>query len=113
MGFAVELAGGVMRRYGLSAFIDAGGAFRVGPRSAGAVPGPAAYGRGGTEPTVTDANLLLGRLAADRFLGGDMGLDVNAADFYVGISAGGIIATARTLGQTLGAALVALYSGKA
>src|SRR5205814_8142415 len=55
------------------------GALRVGPRSAGAAPGPACYGLGGREPTVTDANLLLGRLGADRFLGGEMQLDVEAA----------------------------------
>ena len=60
---------------GSIAYLDAGGAFRVGPRSAGAVPGPAAYGRGGTEPTVTDANLVLGRLDKDDFLGGSMKLD--------------------------------------
>lgn len=64
---------------GSIAFVDAGGAFRVGPRSAGAEPGPAAYGRGGAEPTVTDANLVLGRLDADNFLGGAMMLDVAAA----------------------------------
>jgi N-methylhydantoinase A len=58
---------------------DAGGALRVGPRSAGAVPGPAAYGRGGTEPTVTDANLLLGYLGAGAPLAGDVRLDVDAA----------------------------------
>ena len=52
---------------GSIAFVDAAGAFRVGPRSAGAVPGPAAYGRGGTLPTVTDANLVLGRLDAGIF----------------------------------------------
>ena len=52
---------------GSIAYIDHGGAFRVGPRSAGAVPGPAAYGRGGTQPTVTDANLVLGRLDNERF----------------------------------------------
>jgi N-methylhydantoinase A len=57
---------------GSIAYIDRGGAFRVGPRSAGAVPGPAAYGRGGTEPTVTDANVVLGRLAPEDFLGGGM-----------------------------------------
>ena len=56
-----------------------GGALRVGPQSAGAQPGPACYGLGGTEPTVTDANLVLGRLGADRFLGGEMQLDVAAA----------------------------------
>ncbi len=56
------------------------GALRVGPQSAGAQPGPACYGQGGTEPTVTDANLMLGRLGADRFLGGEMKLDVQAAE---------------------------------
>ena len=55
------------------------GALRVGPQSAGAHPGPACYGLGGTEPTVTDANLVLGRIGADRFLGGEMQLDVAAA----------------------------------
>ena len=55
------------------------GMLRVGPQSAGAAPGPACYGLGGTEPTVTDANLVLGRLGADRFLGGEMKLDVEAA----------------------------------
>lgn len=58
---------------------DRGGAFRVGPQSAGAEPGPAAYGRGGTEATVTDANVVLGRLAPQDFLGGEMGLDVEAS----------------------------------
>ncbi len=56
------------------------GGLRVGPQSAGAAPGPACYGLGGKEPTVTDANLVLGRLAADRFLGGEMRLDVEAAE---------------------------------
>ncbi|HEY1363588.1 MAG TPA: hydantoinase/oxoprolinase family protein [Xanthobacteraceae bacterium] len=55
------------------------GSLRVGPRSAGAAPGPVCYGLGGVEPTVTDANLLLGRLGADRFLGGEMRLDLAAA----------------------------------
>jgi N-methylhydantoinase A len=55
------------------------GLLRVGPQSAGAQPGPACYGQGGEEPTVTDANLVLGRLGADRFLGGEMKLDVEAA----------------------------------
>jgi N-methylhydantoinase A/oxoprolinase/acetone carboxylase beta subunit len=64
---------------GSIAFVDAGGAFRVGPRSAGASPGPAAYGFGGTEPTVTDANIVLGRIDPARFLGGDMALDGAAA----------------------------------
>ena len=66
---------------GSVAFVDAGGGLQVGPRSAGAVPGPACYGRGGDEPTVTDANLVLGRLDPDGFLGGAgaMALDRAAA----------------------------------
>ena len=60
---------------GSIARVDPGGAFRVGPKSAGARPGPAAYGRGGTLPTVTDANLVLGRLDPGDFLGGAMALD--------------------------------------
>jgi N-methylhydantoinase A len=68
---------------GSIARLAAGGALRVGPESAGAAPGPACYGLGGDEPTVTDANLLLGRLAPDRFLGGDMTLDLAAAETAV------------------------------
>ncbi len=64
---------------GSLAWIDSGGLLRIGPRSAGADPGPACYGRGGEEPTVTDANLLLGRLNPENFLGGQMPLDVEAA----------------------------------
>jgi N-methylhydantoinase A len=64
---------------GSIAYLDKGGAFCVGPRSAGAMPGPAAYGRGGTQPTVTDANLILGRLDTMNFLGGVMKLDEDAA----------------------------------
>jgi N-methylhydantoinase A len=64
---------------GSIAWRDAGGALRVGPASAGAVPGPACYGRGGTEPTVTDANLLLGRLPAAGLAGG-VSLDRAAAE---------------------------------
>ena len=64
---------------GSIARVGPGGALRVGPQSAGAMPGPACYGRGGIEPTVTDANLILGRLAVDRFLGGEMLLDLQAA----------------------------------
>lgn len=60
---------------GSIAYVDEGGAFRVGPRSAGASPGPAAYGQGGEEPTLTDANVVLGRIDPDRFLGGEMKLD--------------------------------------
>jgi N-methylhydantoinase A len=63
---------------------DAGGALRVGPRSAGAEPGPACYGRGGTEATVTDANLLLGYLSSDSDLAGGVALDVDAARRAVG-----------------------------
>jgi N-methylhydantoinase A len=68
---------------GSIAWRDAGGALRVGPRSAGAEPGPACYGRGGTEPTVTDANLVLERLDAARPLSG-VRLDVEAARGAVG-----------------------------
>ncbi len=57
---------------GSIARVDSGGAFRVGPKSAGANPGPACYGRGGQEPTVTDANVVLGRLDKDFFVGGEM-----------------------------------------
>jgi N-methylhydantoinase A len=64
---------------GTIAWIDAGGALCLGPQSAGAEPGPVAYGRGGTAPTVTDANLVLGRIGAARFLGGTMPLDIGAA----------------------------------
>ncbi len=65
---------------GSIAFRDQGGAFRVGPRSAGAVPGPAAYGRGGHEPTVTDAHVVLGRLDPGDDLAGGMHLDAEAAE---------------------------------
>lgn len=64
---------------GSIATVDAAGLLRVGPESAGADPGPACYGRGGTAPTVTDAALLLGYLDPDRFLGGRMKLDSDAA----------------------------------
>ena len=64
---------------GSIAWADSGGALRVGPRSAGAEPGPACYGRGGTEPTVTDANLLLGYLGAAGSLAGGVELDADAA----------------------------------
>jgi len=65
---------------GSIAWIDAGGALRVGPRSAGADPGPICYGRGGTEPTITDAQLLLGRLSPTEFLSEDRDVDIDAAD---------------------------------
>jgi N-methylhydantoinase A len=68
---------------GSLAWLEAG-ALRVGPRSAGADPGPACYGRGGTEPTVTDANLFLGRMNPDYFLGGEMKLDTSRAAEAIG-----------------------------
>jgi N-methylhydantoinase A len=73
---------------GSIAWRDAGGAMRVGPRSAGADPGPACYGRGGTEPTVTDANLVLGYLSSDAPLAGDVELDREAAGQAVARLAG-------------------------
>jgi N-methylhydantoinase A len=69
---------------GSIAWRDPGGALRVGPRSAGADPGPACYGRGGTEPTVTDANLVLGYLSADAPLAGGVALDREAAERAIG-----------------------------
>jgi len=65
---------------GSIAWVDPGGVLRVGPRSAGADPGPACYGQGGTEPTITDANLVLGRLNPDYFLGGEVPLHKNLAE---------------------------------
>ena len=65
---------------GSIARVDAGGLLQVGPESAGAAPGPACYGKGGAEPTVTDANLVLGRLLPGAFLGGGMQLDLAAAE---------------------------------
>jgi N-methylhydantoinase A len=75
--FAIETvsAGG-----GSIASIDSGGLLRVGPRSAGSKPGPACYGRGGQEPTVTDALCLVGLLRAESFFGGRMALDLTAAE---------------------------------
>ena len=64
---------------GSVAYLDAGGALRVGPRSAGAIPGPACYARGGIEPTVTDANLVLGRIPGDQFAGGSVRIDPGPA----------------------------------
>jgi N-methylhydantoinase A/oxoprolinase/acetone carboxylase beta subunit len=75
-------------------WVDPGGALRVGPRSAGADPGPASYGRGGSEPTVTDANLVLGHLDAGTPLAGGVELDAGAACDAVG-------ALARQLGLSL------------
>ena len=72
--FEVGTGGGSIAR------VAEGNALRVGPQSAGSMPGPACYGRGGDIPTVTDANLLLGRLDPDHFLGGTMKLDTEAAE---------------------------------
>jgi N-methylhydantoinase A len=69
---------------GSIASVDSGGLLRVGPESAGAAPGPACYGQGGEQATVTDANLVLGRLQPDAFLGGAMSLDREAATMAVG-----------------------------
>jgi N-methylhydantoinase A len=68
---------------GSIAYIDKGGALKVGPESAGSTPGPASYGRGGTKPTVTDANVLLGRLNPKEILGGRMSLDMEAAEVAI------------------------------
>ncbi|MFZ4453196.1 hydantoinase/oxoprolinase family protein [Salibacterium aidingense] len=65
---------------GSIAWIDNGGALQVGPKSAGAVPGPACYGQGGTEPTVTDVNVFLGYINPGHFLGGEMKLDADLAE---------------------------------
>ena len=65
---------------GSIAWVDSGGALRVGPRSAGADPGPACYGNGGEEPTVTDANVVLGYVGESTALGGELSVDVAAAE---------------------------------
>jgi N-methylhydantoinase A len=86
---------------GSIAWVDTGGALRVGPASAGADPGPACYGKGGTEPTVTDAHCVLGHLDPDRELGAGLRLDVNAAQNAIDTlpdsagGAGGILAVVR------------------
>jgi N-methylhydantoinase A len=69
---------------GSIAAVNEMGALMVGPRSAGGVPGPVCYGTGGTEPTITDANLVLGRLHPDRFLNGEIKLDMAAAERAIG-----------------------------
>ena len=95
---------------GSIAYLDRGQAFRVGPQSAGADPGPAAYGRGGDLPTVTDANLVLGRLAPGNFLGGQMTLDVAAAQRVIGVLAAQL---GRTADETAEGALTVLNSNMA
>lgn len=84
---------------GSVAWLEAGG-LRVGPRSAGANPGPACYGRGGTEPTVTDANLVLGRVDPDWFAGGKVALDREAA-----------LAAISSVGEQLGLDPIAMAEG--
>lgn len=82
-GFPVKIpvvdVGGIGAGGGSIAWLDVGGILNVGPQSAGSDPGPACYSLGGTKPTVTDANLVLGRLNPDYFLGGGMGLDLKLA----------------------------------
>ena len=68
---------------GSIAYVDSGGLLQVGPESAGAAPGPACYDQGGVRPTVTDANLILGRLRPDAFLGGKMTLNAHAAQHAI------------------------------
>jgi N-methylhydantoinase A len=87
---------------GSIAWIDDGGALRVGPMSAEAVPGPACYGRGGERPTITDANVVLGRLGPETRLGGSMGLEADAASAAIATH------IARPLGLDLVAAAVGI-----
>ncbi|MCF3932017.1 hydantoinase/oxoprolinase family protein [Acuticoccus sp. M5D2P5] len=86
---------------GSIAWIDKGGMLRVGPHSAGARPGPACYGFGGTDATVTDANVVLGRIDPDNFLNGTMKLDKAAAERAVG-------AVAEAIGQSVEATALAI-----
>ena len=85
---------------GSIAWVDASGGLRVGPRSAGAEPGPACYGRGGDEATVTDASVVLGYLNPARFAGGTMALDVDAAERAV-----------AAIGRQIGLGAVAAAAG--
>ncbi|HEY8338221.1 MAG TPA: hydantoinase/oxoprolinase family protein, partial [Egibacteraceae bacterium] len=93
---------------GSIAEIDRGGALRVGPRSAGARPGPACYGHGGSEPTVTDAHCVLGHLDAERELGGGLRLDADAAAAALArlpADAGGADGVLTVVRATMGRAL--------
>jgi len=85
---------------GSLAWIDEGGMLQVGPESAGAYPGPACYGQGGLNPTVTDANVILGRLRPKAFLGGGMTLDVAAAENAI-----------KPLADTMGVSIMEAASG--
>lgn len=73
---------------GSIAHVDPGGALKVGPQSAGAVPGPACYGRGGTAPTLTDANLVLGRINPDYFIGDEAALNLKLAEEAIATTIG-------------------------
>ncbi|WP_354077426.1 hydantoinase/oxoprolinase family protein [Constrictibacter sp. MBR-5] len=84
---------------GSIATVEAGGFLAVGPRSAGAVPGPACYGKGGTEPTVTDANVVLGRLAPADPLGGHIRLDAPAAETMIAEVGATLGLDARAMGE--------------
>jgi len=86
---------------GSIAWVDEGGSLHVGPQSAGADPGPVCYQRGGTAPTITDANLLLGRINPDNFLGGEMRLDRSAAE----------VAVQSQIAQPLGLSLITASAG--
>jgi N-methylhydantoinase A len=88
---------------GSIAWVDAGGLLRVGPHSAGALPGPACYGRGGSEATVTDANVVLGIIDPDYFLGGQIKLDRARAETAVA-------KTAKAMGLSTMEAAYAIYS---
>ena len=92
---------------GSIAWRDSGGALKVGPHSAGAEPGPACYGRGGEEPTVTDANLVLGRLGVSGLAGGSVPLDPARAEAAVSRLAGelglGLVETARGIVRVVNA----------
>ena len=89
---------------GSIAWIDPGGALRVGPGSAGAEPGPACYGRGGDRPTVTDANVVLGRLSPTHLLGGRLAVDAAAAETAIRTH------VAAPLGQDVRAAAAGIVS---
>ncbi len=88
---------------GSIASVDLAGAVHVGPRSAGSVPGPACYGKGGGEPTVTDADLVLGYINPDYYLGGDMSVDVEAAEQAIRVK------LADRLGTTVAEAAHGIY----
>lgn len=93
------------------ATIDYGGLLRVGPESAGAVPGPACYGKGGTDPTITDANVLLGRLDPEFFLGGELPLDAALATKAISKIAGDLGSTLEEAANSIIAVSVENMAG--